>query len=267
MTFAPGGGGGNGGRRAGSRPATRLPVGLREHVANAGSDRPARPAHAREIDVEPRAPAGGPAGRRAARPAGGCGRRGGARRGARAQPLPDCGRGRRAARAVASCDVSISARTAPTATVSPSRAENLRDDARRRRRNLDVDLVGRHFDEGIALGDEVADALAPLDDRAFGNRLPHLGKRYTYYRVCYEFAQSILILYSKRPQAYDLTYQPPFALAFLPHGTNPRSIPSPPERRVAKVTTSLVTRFIRTIKTGAYPLQIRKNEAYRQLRY
>ena len=55
---------------------------------------------------------------------------------------------------------------------------NLGDDARDGRRNLDVDFVGGHLDEGIAFGNEVADVLAPLDDRAFGNGLAHFGKRY-----------------------------------------------------------------------------------------
>ncbi len=43
-----------------------------------------------------------------------------------------------------------------------------------RGRDLGVDLVGRHLDDRIALGDLVAGLLEPLEDGALGDRLPHL---------------------------------------------------------------------------------------------
>ena len=43
------------------------------------------------------------------------------------------------------------------------------------RRNLGVDLVGRDLDQRLVGLDPVADLLQPTQDRAFGNRLPHLG--------------------------------------------------------------------------------------------
>ena len=44
-----------------------------------------------------------------------------------------------------------------------------------RRRNLGVDLVGRDLEERLVAIDVVADLLDPADDRALGDRLPHLG--------------------------------------------------------------------------------------------
>ena len=64
---------------------------------------------------------------------------------------------------------------------------DLRDRAGGGRRNFDVDFVGRHVDQGVALGDVVADLPAPFDDGAFRDRLSHLGKGHVNHRVrhCY----------------------------------------------------------------------------------
>ena len=43
------------------------------------------------------------------------------------------------------------------------------------RRHLGVDLVGRDFDQGLALFDRVADRDVPFEDGAFGDRFAHLG--------------------------------------------------------------------------------------------
>jgi hypothetical protein len=43
-----------------------------------------------------------------------------------------------------------------------------------RRRHLGLDLVGRDLDEDLVVLDPVARALAPLGDRALGNRHAHL---------------------------------------------------------------------------------------------
>ena len=44
-----------------------------------------------------------------------------------------------------------------------------------RRRNLRVDLVGGDLEQRLVAIDRVADLLDPADDRAFGDRLAHLG--------------------------------------------------------------------------------------------
>jgi hypothetical protein len=44
-----------------------------------------------------------------------------------------------------------------------------------RRRDLRVDLVGGDLEQRLVAIDLVADLLDPADDRAFGNRLAHLG--------------------------------------------------------------------------------------------
>ena len=44
-----------------------------------------------------------------------------------------------------------------------------------RRRNLGIDLVGGDLDQRLVSLDPVTDLLQPTQDRAFGNRLPHLG--------------------------------------------------------------------------------------------
>ena len=44
-----------------------------------------------------------------------------------------------------------------------------------RRRDLRVDLVGRNLEQRLVAVDRVADLLDPADDRAFGDRLAHLG--------------------------------------------------------------------------------------------
>jgi hypothetical protein len=53
--------------------------------------------------------------------------------------------------------------------------EELRDRPARRRRDLGVDLVGRDLDDRLALLDLVAFGDVPLEDRALGDRLAHLG--------------------------------------------------------------------------------------------
>ena len=55
---------------------------------------------------------------------------------------------------------------------------DLRYDSGDGRRHLDVNFVGGDLDERIALRDEIADVAEPLDDRAFGDGLAHLGKGY-----------------------------------------------------------------------------------------
>ena len=49
------------------------------------------------------------------------------------------------------------------------------EDPRSGRGNLGVDLVGRDLEQRLVALDLVADLLHPADDRAFGDRLPHLG--------------------------------------------------------------------------------------------
>ena len=53
---------------------------------------------------------------------------------------------------------------------------DLGDRAGDRRRHLGVDLVGRHLEQRLVLGDGVADLLEPLRDRALGDGLTELGK-------------------------------------------------------------------------------------------
>ena len=48
-----------------------------------------------------------------------------------------------------------------------------------RRRHLGVDLVGRHLEQRLVLGDLVADLLEPLRDRALGDGLAELGHSMT----------------------------------------------------------------------------------------
>jgi hypothetical protein len=50
-----------------------------------------------------------------------------------------------------------------------------RNDAVHRRRHLGVDLVRRHLDHRVALGDEVALGDVPLEHDSLGDRLAHLG--------------------------------------------------------------------------------------------
>jgi hypothetical protein len=52
---------------------------------------------------------------------------------------------------------------------------NLQQHARCRRRNFRIDLVGRDLEERLVAIHMVAHLLDPPDDRAFGNRLAHLG--------------------------------------------------------------------------------------------
>ena len=83
-------------------------------------------------------------------------------------------------------------RLAPSAAAASRRAADHRDDAvdrhrlpfldldlgqhaRGRRRDLGVDLVGRDLEQRLVAIDRVADLLDPADDRAFGDRLAHLG--------------------------------------------------------------------------------------------
>ena len=46
-----------------------------------------------------------------------------------------------------------------------------------RRRHLGVDLVGRHLEERLVLGDRVTDRFEPLGDRSFGDRFAELRER------------------------------------------------------------------------------------------
>ena len=55
------------------------------------------------------------------------------------------------------------------------RDENLGEHAARRRRNLGVDLVRRDLEHRLVALHLVADLLQPLRQRAFGDRLAHLG--------------------------------------------------------------------------------------------
>ena len=68
----------------------------------------------------------------------------------------------------------ITARRAPTSTVSPSWDEDLGQDAGGRGGDLGVDLVGRHLEERLVPGDLVADLLHPPGDRALGDGLAEL---------------------------------------------------------------------------------------------
>ena len=52
---------------------------------------------------------------------------------------------------------------------------NLGHDAGDRRRNLGVHFIGRDLEERLVPLDGVANLLDPADDRAFGDRLAHLG--------------------------------------------------------------------------------------------
>ena len=53
--------------------------------------------------------------------------------------------------------------------------EDLRDRAAGGGGDLGVDLVGRDLDDGLALLDELALVLDPLEDRPLGDRLAHRG--------------------------------------------------------------------------------------------
>ena len=56
--------------------------------------------------------------------------------------------------------------------------EDLLEDARERRRNLGVDLVGDDLDQRLVLRDGVAGLLQPLADRPLGHALAELGHRH-----------------------------------------------------------------------------------------
>jgi hypothetical protein len=53
--------------------------------------------------------------------------------------------------------------------------DQLGDDPVCRSRHLGVDLVRRHLDHGVALGDEIALGDVPLENDALRDRLAHLG--------------------------------------------------------------------------------------------
>jgi hypothetical protein len=55
-----------------------------------------------------------------------------------------------------------------------------RDHTGRRRGDLDVDFVGGDIDQRLAFIDPGADLFSPLDDRAFGHRLPHFREGHLY---------------------------------------------------------------------------------------
>ena len=63
---------------------------------------------------------------------------------------------------------------------------DLGEHAGRRRRNLRIDLVGRDLEQRLVAIDRLADLLHPADDRAFGDRLAHLGhqRRVWAYAFC-----------------------------------------------------------------------------------
>jgi hypothetical protein len=60
----------------------------------------------------------------------------------------------------------------------PDPDEDLGQAAGGRRRDVRVDLVRRDRGDGLLVLDPVADLLVPLDDRALGDRDPHLGHRH-----------------------------------------------------------------------------------------
>ena len=57
------------------------------------------------------------------------------------------------------------------------RHEDLGEIAGRRRGDLGVDLVGRHLEQRLVVGDRVADLLEPADDGPLGDRLAELRHR------------------------------------------------------------------------------------------
>ena len=81
--------------------------------------------------------------------------------------------GRRAAVRLASTSISPSA--APTCTVSSGSTRIFDERARGGRGHLGVDLVGGDLDQRLVGVDAVAHLLQPLEDRALGDRLAHLG--------------------------------------------------------------------------------------------
>ena len=122
------------------------------------------------------------------RPAAAPGRGGAARGGAAAArrpcgeraPRASGGAGRRPAgwRGAAAVAASPSAAITPTTVLIGDRRArrdaDLLEDARGRRRDLGVHLVGRDLEQRLVALDAVADVLQPLRDRALGDRLAHL---------------------------------------------------------------------------------------------
>ena len=78
-------------------------------------------------------------------------------------------------RSAASPAPPITATTLLTGTVSPSLTLISVSTPAAGDGNLGIDLVGRDLEQRLVAVDRVADLLDPADDRAFGDRLAHLG--------------------------------------------------------------------------------------------
>ncbi len=175
-------GAGRNGRHRRSRRGGRAPsaVAGREHVG--AQDQAVGPGAAHEFQVNaqplghPASGRVGEAGRRTVAPRG---RRLGSRRRRRGRAVPRGGRRRRAARlrggfgAFGFRRVNLGEHGSDGNGLALARVDRGHH-ARRRRRHLDVNLIGGHLDQCVALGDVVAGVLPPLDDRAFGYRFSHL---------------------------------------------------------------------------------------------
>ena len=83
----------------------------------------------------------------------------------------------------ADAPLAISASTSPTAIVSPAAATIFVSVPDARSGHLGVDLVGRHLDDRLALGDRVALLLVPLEHGSLADRFAHRGKRHQGRRV------------------------------------------------------------------------------------